>query len=69
MVTIREYCDATKRVIELFKINPVKGSKEFEELHKLVGVMEKFEEAEYPIDDPTPEELAEFRADQELEEI
>lgn len=44
------------------------GSKESEVLEELAKVVEAYEKEHFPIDPPTPEEVAEFKADQGIEE-
>ena len=60
--TEKDYQQALKRLEKIFDAKP--GSKDGDELEILSMLIEKYEEAKYPIDAPDPIEAIKFRMEQ-----
>jgi HTH-type transcriptional regulator/antitoxin HigA len=60
--TKKDYSDALKRLEIIFDARP--GTKEGDELELLALLIEKYEEAHFPIDAPDPIEAIKFRMEQ-----
>lgn len=54
-----------KAIEQLIDIHPPEDSPEGKDLDLLGMLVEQYEEIHYPMKEPTPEEMAEFRRDQE----
>lgn len=52
------------RLMALMDQNPAEGSEEADELELLALVIEKYEDAQFPIERPCPIEAIKFRMDQ-----
>ena len=63
-MTKDEHEQALEKIEALMDKDPPVGSAEARQLKSLAIEVEKYEEGHFPIDPPTPQELAEFRADQ-----
>lgn len=62
--TDKQYNAALERVGRLMDAKP--GTIEYHELNKWFDVVEEYEDRTFPIPEPAPEELAEFRKEQEM---
>jgi antitoxin component HigA of HigAB toxin-antitoxin module len=63
MMTKPEYNAAMSRIDEIFDADP--GTPEGAELDRLVMLVEAYEDENFPIPEPTPEEAGRFRCEQE----
>ena len=64
VMTKDEYDKAIEEIEALIDKDPLAGSAELKRLETLAIHAEKYEEDHFPIDLPSPQDLAEFRADQ-----
>ncbi|TVR30810.1 MAG: hypothetical protein EA404_11755 [Spirochaetaceae bacterium] len=62
--TAHEHEAALERIAELMEADPREGTSEAEELELLALVVDRYEEARFPIDPPDPIEAIRFRMDQ-----
>ena len=60
--TVKDYKQILKRIEEIFDSKP--NTPEGNELEYLVGLVEKYEEENYPIDKPSPKAAIRFRMEQ-----
>ena len=60
--TVKDYEQILKRIEEIFDSKP--NTPEGNELEYLVGLVEKYEEENYPIDKPSPKAAIRFRMEQ-----
>ena len=63
-MTKDEYKQALEKIEALIDKDPPAGSTEGKQIKALAIEAEKYEEDHFPIDPPSPQDLAEFRADQ-----
>jgi len=63
--TNQEHEQALARLMDLIDTNPVPDTSEADELEVLVLLIERYEEEQFPIDDPDPIEAIKFRMDQQ----
>lgn len=60
----QEHAQALERLMALMDQDPAEGSEAADELELLALVIEKYEEAQFPMEPPTPIEAIKFRMDQ-----
>ena len=63
--TDSEHEQAVQQLIELMELNPDTGSKEADELELLALVIEKYEDKQFPVENPDPVNAIKFRMEQE----
>jgi len=61
----QEHGQALARLMHLMDVDPEPGSAEADELDVLAVLIERYEEAQFPMDPPDPIEAIKFRMDQQ----